>query len=215
MNLTIRPLKTAEDGRDLEKIQLAAWGTEGRDVIPDHLSLTVAKENGGVILLAYDDDANGRPIGFCWGFWAYIEQEKRWKCASHMAGVIPEYKGKGVGEKIKWAQRKFTLQKGFDQMTWTFDPLETMNGKLNIHKLGAVCSTYYENLYGDMEDDLNRGIPSDRFGVDWWLASDWAKIHEDRSRTVPTIDSLAAKGGRNTLSLSYLSYPFLQNSVHI
>ncbi|MFK7802786.1 MAG: hypothetical protein AB8G95_14215 [Anaerolineae bacterium] len=196
MNLTIRPLKTAEDGRHLEQIQQAAWGTEGRDVIPDHLSLTVVKENGGVVLLAYDDDANGRPIGFCWGFWAYIEPEKRWKCASHMAGVIPEYKGKGIGEKIKWAQRGFTLEKGFDLMTWTYDPLETMNGKLNIHKLGAVCSTYYENLYGEMEDELNRGIPSDRFGVDWWLASNWVENRANRSRIVPTVESITAEGGR-------------------
>ncbi|MFT5193347.1 MAG: putative GNAT superfamily acetyltransferase [Cellvibrionaceae bacterium] len=196
MNLIIRPLKTAEDGRYLEQIVIAAWGSDALDSIPGHLSLTVAKENGGVILLAFDEDQDNRPIGFCWGFWAYIEEEKKWKCASHMAGVIPEYKGQGVGEKIKWAQRKFTLEKGFDLMTWTYDPLETMNGSLNIRKLGGVCNRYYENLYGDLDDELNRGIPTDRFGVDWWLASNWAETHEDQSRPLPTVESLLADGGR-------------------
>lgn len=195
MKLNIRSLKTAEDGRHLEEISMAAWGSDGIDAIPSHLSLTVAKENGGVILLAYDEDANNLPIGFCWGFWAYIDKQDKWKCASHQAGVIPEYKGKGIGGKIKWAQREFTLKKGFDLMTWTFDPLETMNAALNIRKLGAVCNTYYVNLYGKLDDDLNRGIDTDRFSVDWWLASDWVESHGNGSRTPPTVESILADGG--------------------
>ncbi len=192
MNLTIRPIKSAEDGRHIEQIGMAAWGSDGLDAIPGHLSQTIAKENGGVILLAFDGD---RPIGFCWGFWAYVESQKRWKCASHMAGVIPEYKGKGLGGKIKWAQRDHSLQKGFDWMTWTYDPLETMNGSLNIRKLGAVSQTYYKNLYGMLDDELNRGIETDRFGVDWWLASDWVQSHADNSRPIPTVASVLADGG--------------------
>ncbi len=192
MNLTIRPLKSAEDGRLIEQIGMAAWGSDGLDAIPGHLSQTIAKENGGVILLAFDDE---RPIGFCWGFWAYVEDKKRWKCASHMAGVIPEYKGKGLGGKIKWAQREHALEKGFDWMTWTYDPLETMNGSLNIRKLGAVSDTYHKNLYGMLDDELNRGIETDRFGVDWWLASNWVQGHADNSRPIPTVESVLADGG--------------------
>ena len=195
MNLTIRPLKTAEDGRHLEHIAMAAWGSDGLDAIPSHLSLTVAKENGGVILLAYDEDADNLPIGFCWGFWAYMETEDKWKCASHQAGVIPAYKGQGIGEKIKWAQRDFTLKKGFDLMTWTFDPLETINGALNIRKLGAVCSTYHINLYGNLDDELNRGIETDRFSVDWWLSSEWVEVHQNGGRRSPTVGTILADGG--------------------
>jgi predicted GNAT superfamily acetyltransferase len=29
------------------------------------------------------------------------------------------------------------------------------------------------NLYGTMRDGLNAGLPSDRFQVDWWIASGW------------------------------------------
>ncbi|MEM8860867.1 MAG: GNAT family N-acetyltransferase [Chloroflexota bacterium] len=192
MNLKIRPIKSAEDGRLIEQIGMAAWGSDGLDAIPGHLSQTVAKENGGVILLAFDGD---RPIGFCWGFWAYVEEQQKWKCASHMAGVIPEYKGKGLGEKLKWAQRAYSLKKGFDWMTWTYDPLETMNGSLNIRKLGAVCNTYHKNLYGLMDDELNKGIETDRFGVDWWLASKWVDTHEIKSRVQPTVESALDEGG--------------------
>lgn len=192
MNINIRPIKSAADGRLIEQIGMAAWGSDGLDAIPGHLSQTIAKENGGVILLAFDSD---RPVGFCWGFWAYVEAVQKWKCASHMAGVIPEYKGKGLGEKLKWAQRAYALKKGFDWMTWTYDPLETMNGSLNIRKLGAVCSTYHKNLYGLLDDELNKGIETDRFGVDWWLASQWVEAREDKSRVQPTVQSVIKDGG--------------------
>lgn len=46
---------------------------------------------------------------------------------------------------------------------WTYDPLETVNGYLNLSKLGGVCTQYIENCYGEMPDILNAGLPSDRF----------------------------------------------------
>src|SRR5262249_11659137 len=55
--------------------------------------------------------------------------------------------------------------------TWTFDPLESRNARFNFHKLGATCSVYLRNLYGAMRDKLNTGLPSDRFQVDWRVAS--------------------------------------------
>ncbi len=33
------------------------------------------------------------------------------------------------------------------------------------------CNTYHVNLYGELPDELNAGIPSDRCQVDWWLTS--------------------------------------------
>ncbi len=192
MNLTIRPIQSVEDGRFIEEISRAAWGTGDTDVIPGHLSTAVANENGGIILLAFDGT---KPVGFCWGFWAFEEDKQQWKYASHETGVIPEYRGKRVGEQLKWAQRTAVLEKGYDLITWTYDPLETLNGSLNIRKLGAVCNRYKQNYYGDMEDPLNRGIPTDRFLVNWWIKSE--RVHRHAQGPIPsqTIDSILLKGG--------------------
>ncbi len=62
-----------------------------------------------------------------------------------------------------------------DLVTWTYDPLESRNANLNIAKLGAVCRTYIVDLYGPLEDGLNAGLPTDRFQVDWRLASPWVE----------------------------------------
>jgi predicted GNAT superfamily acetyltransferase len=62
-------------------------------------------------------------------------------------------------------------QQGLDHITWTYDPLQSRNARLNIRKLGAVCNTYLPNYYGEMRDGINVGLPSDRFQVDWWVNS--------------------------------------------
>jgi predicted GNAT superfamily acetyltransferase len=42
---------------------------------------------------------------------------------------------------------------------------------LNIGRLGAICRAYLRNVYGEMSDELNRGLPTDRFEVEWWNGS--------------------------------------------
>ena len=57
-------------------------------------------------------------------------------------------------------------------MTWTYDPLESRNAYLNVHKLGAACRSYIRDYYGPMADGLNVGLPSDRLRVEWWISSE-------------------------------------------
>ena len=59
-----------------------------------------------------------------------------------------------------------------EHVTWTYDPLIAANAVFNLHKLGATCRTYKRNVYGEIRDDFNRGTPSDRCQVDWWLRSE-------------------------------------------
>lgn len=94
------------------------------------------------------------------------------KMCSHMAGVLPAWQGRGLGVRLKLAQREAILAQGMtDWVTWTYDPLFRVNAVLNIHRLGAVCNTYQRDWYGVMKDGLNAGVPSDRCQVDWWLTS--------------------------------------------
>jgi predicted GNAT superfamily acetyltransferase len=88
-----------------------------------------------------------------------------------MLGVHPAHSGQGLGFALKRAQWQMVRHQGIDRITWTYDPLLSRNAWLNINRLGAVCSTYLRNFYGKMDDNLNRGLPSDRFDVDWWVNS--------------------------------------------
>ena len=72
---------------------------------------------------------------------------------------------------LKMAQRDAVIEQGIRLITWTYDPLMSRNAHLNIRRLGTVCRTYLRNVYGDLRDELNRGLPTDRFQVEWWVTS--------------------------------------------
>jgi predicted GNAT superfamily acetyltransferase len=44
-----------------------------------------------------------------------------------------------------------------------------------------VCNTYIRDQYGELRDDLNLGLATDRFQVDWWIASQHVAAHLARS----------------------------------
>jgi predicted GNAT superfamily acetyltransferase len=88
---------------------------------------------------------------------------------SHMLGVLPDARGRGVGRDLKLAQRDRALAAGVDLIEWTFDPLQSANAHLNIAALGGTSSTYLVDAYGEMVGPLHLGTPTDRLVVEWWI----------------------------------------------
>jgi energy-coupling factor transporter ATP-binding protein EcfA2 len=63
------------------------------------------------------------------------------------------------------------LEIGCELMQWTYDPLQSLNANFNINVLGARPIEYVVDMYGDTGSDLHAGIGTDRFVVQWDLAS--------------------------------------------
>ena len=165
---TIRRLETTEDYKAAEEVQRRAWGLSELDVAPVHILLSIHK-SGGLVLGAFDEQTNVL-LGFLLGFYGRNE-DRHWKHCSHMMGVLPEARDRGIGQALKLEQRRLILAEGLDLITWTFDPLEARNATLNFTKLGVVSNTYIRNIYGDTLGELNAGLPTDRLSVDWWIRS--------------------------------------------
>ncbi|HXF83549.1 MAG TPA: GNAT family N-acetyltransferase [bacterium] len=163
-DVVIRPLTALEELRAVERLQREIWGMPERDVVPVH-HLLAASRAGGAVLGAID--RHGRLVGFCYGFIGWRDGQMLFY--SHMAGVAAAWRGREIGFRLKQAQRAAALAQGLDRMIWTFDPLLARNAHFNLHKLGARARRYYVHYYGEMDDDLNRGVDSDRLEVDWWL----------------------------------------------
>lgn len=194
--LTIRPLETLTEFHAAEDLQRAVWPGPELEVTPAHV-LTTAAHNGGLVLGAFD---GGRLVGFVFGFLGTDESSStrpalaRLKHCSHQLGVLPEYRDHGVGYRLKLAQRDFVTKQGIRLTTWTYDPLEARNARLNIARLGAVCRTYLRDVYGPMPDALNAGLPSDRFQVDWWVTSSRVKERLSGRRAALNLDSFTSAG---------------------
>ena len=56
-------------------------------------------------------------------------------------------------------------------MTWTFDPLQSVNAHFNFGKLGVVSDQYKVDFYGDQSTSFLHRNGTDRLWVTWPLAS--------------------------------------------
>jgi predicted GNAT superfamily acetyltransferase len=195
-DITIRLLETMAEFHAAEELQRAVWPGADIEVTPAHV-LTTAAHNGGLVLGAFEGE---KMVGFVFGFLGTDEANPnrpalaRLKHCSHQLGVLPAYRDRGVGYQLKIAQRDFVMKQGIRLVTWTYDPLEARNARLNIARLGAVCRTYLRDVYGDMPDALNAGLPSDRCQVDWWVTSARVKERLSGRRAALNLESFTSAG---------------------
>ena len=184
--MIIRPITTLEKINEVPKVDSAIWGKGSGSTLPTHILLAIAK-NGGLLSGAYIDE---KLVGFTLGWLGRIDSRntklatQHLKLVSHMNGVLPEYRDQQIGYQLKLAQREWALAQGLELITWTFDPLESRNARLNLRLLGATSQTYLRNVYGEMSDQINIGIASDRFQVDWRIGGTHVQ-----NRLAPTISS--------------------------
>src|SRR5215204_530262 len=164
--IQIQPIESMAQMKALEKLQQDVWGWDDLDTTP-LMNFIIMKELGGTLIGAFDGES---VIGFAFGFVGWHEGQAVFH--SHMLAVHPAYREHGIGLRLKLAQRTAAIEKGFDHVSWTFDPLQTTNAHLNVHKLGVVSSKYKVNFYGDQSSSpLHRCIGTDRLWVEWFLKS--------------------------------------------
>ena len=162
--MLIRPLDTIEDCRRVAALERLVWGyADAEDVVPPPV-LMVSARRGGILLGAFDGD---EMKGFVYSIPAI--KEGRLTQWSHMLGVAPDVRGRGVGARLKLAQRERALEMGIDLIEWTYDPLQAANAHLNFARLGVVVEEYEENIYGESSSPLHSGTPTDRFVAEWHL----------------------------------------------
>ncbi len=168
--LTIETTEDPNSIREGVEVIRNAWGSDDfATFLKDFL--TGVSFNGGIVLVAKE---NGKIVGFSFSIVGF---RKKLYIYSHMTGVNREYWHRDIGYLLKLKQREISIERGFDLVAWTFDPLQGLNSNFNLRKLGAIARVYRRNHYGIMTDSLNLGLPSDRVVAEWFIKS---KHVEDR-----------------------------------
>ena len=168
--IVIRDLNNYDDLKKVEGVQREAWDLADRDVTP--MTLAVALKQSGAIWVGAFDGAS--LVGYAFGFLAM--ERDRLSVHSHELAVRPAYRNLDLGYKLKVAQRERALAirvQGLriDEMTWTFDPLQSRNGHLNFGKLGVVSDSYKVDFYGPETSSVLHRNGTDRLWVKWSLSS--------------------------------------------
>jgi predicted GNAT superfamily acetyltransferase len=146
-------------------LQKQVWSFSDAELVPLRM-FVVAEKIGGQVIGGF----KGRElVGFAFSIPG--TRAGRVYLHSHMLAVLPEHRDAGLGRRLKLFQRDEALERGFELIEWTFDPLEIKNAYLNIERLGAIARRYHINQYGITSSPLQGGLPTDRLVAEWWLKS--------------------------------------------
>jgi predicted GNAT superfamily acetyltransferase len=165
-DIRVRRAATRADFDACVLLQRAVWGLSDLE-ITSAIQLIATTWAGGLLHLA--ETAEGDAIGFAYAFPALRGGTPH--LHSDMVAVKPEYQKRGVGVRLKWAQRADALEAGISLVTWSYDPMQALNANLNLRRLGAVGAEFVQDFYGLTTSALHHGLPTDRLLVRWDLSA--------------------------------------------
>lgn len=163
--IQVRKCSGIEEFSACVALQKEIWKFADIELFPLRM-FVVAEKVGGQIIGAFEDNTL---VGYVLSIPGIREGHSY--LHSQMLAVRESYRNCGLGRMLKLAQRKDAIERGFDLIEWTFDPLEIKNAWLNMMKLGAIARRYYVNHYGYTSSVLHQGLPTDRLIAEWWLKS--------------------------------------------
>ena len=173
--IDIRECTTVEEFDQCVRLQREAFGLPDLELSPRR-HLIVARSAGGFTLGAFDGE---RMVGFVLNQIAVRRNPQtgaeETAGYSHMMAVAKEYQNRGVGARLKWAQRARVVAEGRRFIRWTWDPMQSRNAHFNLNRLGVVVRRYAENYYGTDYSTVTGkfgdplGLDSDRLVAEWEL----------------------------------------------
>ncbi|MDB5044958.1 MAG: family N-acetyltransferase [Deinococcus sp.] len=154
----VRELHGSSELLSAEDLQLQVWGGSERDIFPRD-AMRALEHIGGLVAGAV---SAGQVVGLVVGMPTARPEVQH----SHLLAVHPGWRGTGLALALKLFQRDWCAARQITQIEWTYDPLRALNAHFNVHRLGAVVSTYLTDFYGEM-GGINAGLPSDRAVAVW------------------------------------------------
>jgi predicted GNAT superfamily acetyltransferase len=173
----IRECTTVEEFDQCVSLQREAFGLPDLELSPRR-HLIVARSAGGFTLGAFDGE---HMVGYVLNQIAVRKSPEggaeETVGYSHMMAVAREYQNRGVGARLKWAQRARVMSEGRRFIRWTWDPVQSRNAHFNLNRLGVVVQSYAVNYYGTDYSTVtgkfgeSLGLDSDRLVAEWKLDS--------------------------------------------
>lgn len=180
----IRELESIPDLRRAIQLEKEVWGLSDLDVTP--LTTAIAAQAAGAFWLAAFDGAD--MVGIAYAFPSLHHGRPGFH--SHLLAVSDPYGHRGIGYKLKLAQRERALALGVGEITWTFDPLRSRNAHLNFTKLGVMSEKYITDFYGPQTSSPLHVNGTDRLWVTWQLGT--RRVGERLQEKDPRAEALDA-----------------------
>jgi predicted GNAT superfamily acetyltransferase len=160
--LQIVQCSECSDFKAYEDLELQIWkGTS----VPSHLISAISKD-GGFVLGAW---SNQRMIGLALSFVGITNGIAHHNL--HQLGAAPSERNQNIALRLMMALKELVIEQGLDLITWTFDPLESVNAHLYLNKVGGIGKSYVPDYY-QFPTGINAGLSADRLIIEWHLRSE-------------------------------------------
>lgn len=166
----------AAEAAAIRAIQQKIWGSEPDFLYPADLHADDFRAATSLVVRA----ADRRVISFLFGFYKFSTEplppiwrqkyQGELRVESQVLGVLPGYRGRGLGTLLKRCQAEKARQEGIDVINWTVDPLLYGNAVLNFGFLRSVAFRFYPAHY-TFKNALNQ-VPASRLEIVWLVNSD-------------------------------------------
>jgi predicted GNAT superfamily acetyltransferase len=171
-SIEIRECESVGELGECVALQREVFGLPDLEISPVR-HLIVTKHAGGFALGAF---AAEKLVGFVLSVPAFFGAGDRFYY-SHMMAVKKDFQSRGIGARLKWAQRAEALRRDVKFIKWTFQPVQARNAYFNLEKLGVLIKEYKPNFYGtdystSSDQTKNSGLDSDRLFAEWHLESE-------------------------------------------
>lgn len=192
-NVEVRLLVEPRELRDAQVLFDRVWPAEGGSTQLATNLMRAIVHSGGYASVAYRD---GEPTGAAFGWVGRHRVPGGWHTHlhSHMAAVLDDYRDQHIGSALKLHQRAWALSEDIDTIVWTFDPLVRRNARVNLVKLGVDVEGFEPDFYGEMNDGINTGDPTDRLFAWWRLDSERVRAALNGELAEIDVEVLRAEG---------------------
>jgi len=183
MTIEAERLTSTEELGACVELQRTILGDRARSVwsVP---ALTGVCQSGGLVLGARDTEDGA--AGLCGALIDLVADVGGYP-AYHTVfrGVRPPSRNRGAGYTLRTDERAICQREGVDLVFWSLDPLRSDEAHMAFNKLGAIATGYRRNLYGEVHDNANTGLATDRLRVEWWIDSPRVTSILDRGNAAP------------------------------
>lgn len=198
-DVQVRTLTEVSELVDAQQVFDAVWPSAGGGTQLATNFMRAIVHAGGYASAAYRGDT---PIGAAFGVVGRHRVDHGWHdhLHSHMAAVLDPYRDQHIGSALKLHQRVWAIDNDIDTVVWTFDPLVRRNARVNLIKLGVDVEGFEPDFYGEMDDGINSGDPTDRLFA-WWRVGS-ARVAAAMAGELQEVDASALRdAGRGVITI--------------
>lgn len=159
-SITFRSITTEKELQTCIDLQAKIWGLSpsGCDSLITLKVLSMELPLMGLVMGAFDGD---RMVGLA----IYLPTRSAGCLYGHMLGMLPEYRDGGIGLDFQRQVLEWCRSHDIVKIVWTYEPLEGRNAHLYLNRFGACVVAYKPDCFV-VEDEMNSGMPIDRFLVE-------------------------------------------------